>query len=91
MVIERLTAIDGILHTEIYERIMPEYVAFKPFSILNKAVVNDNYYEVILKFFDIQNTDDTLFLSNSIKKINSTNIEQKLELTNYSDNLSQFT
>ena len=87
MVIERLTAIDGILHTEIYKRTMPEYVAFKPFSILNKEVADDIYYEVILKFFDIQNADETLFLSNSLKTINSTNIEHKLELTNYSDNL----
>ena len=60
---------------------------------MEKQVEDETLYEVIIKFLDQQDdgSQEELFLSDSIRTINSTTIEQKVELTNYADKESQFT
>ena len=54
---------------------------------MEKQVEDETLYEVIIKFLDQQDdgSQEELFLSDSIRTINSTTIEQKVELTNYAD------
>ena len=66
MSIERLTVLDGIVHTETYKRIEPErwpptQIHFldieeaAAFEIMEKKVEDETLYEVIIKFLEEQN------------------------------------
>ena len=60
---------------------------------MKKKVEDETLYEVIIKFLDelTDGSQDEIFLSDNIRTINSTSIEQKVELTNYANKDSQFT
>ena len=60
---------------------------------MKKKVEDETLYEVIIKFLDelTDGSQDEIFLSDNIRTINATSIEQKVELTNYANKDSQFT